>query len=29
MNKCKRCKYEHDSAIDEPCVNCSKSTSHF
>lgn len=29
MSKCNRCKYEHDSAIDEPCVSCSKSTSHF
>ena len=30
MNKeCDECKYEHDSAIDEPCVNCSKSTNHF
>lgn len=29
MNKCKSCKYEHDSAIDEPCVSCSESTNHF
>lgn len=27
--KCDECKYEHDSAIDEPCVSCSKSTNHF
>lgn len=24
-----KCKYEHDSSIDEPCVSCSKSTNHF
>ncbi len=29
MSKCNKCKYEHDSAIDEPCVDCSKSTNHF
>lgn len=29
MSKCNKCKYEHDSAIDEPCVSCSKSTNHF
>lgn len=29
MSKCNKCKYEHDSAIDEPCVSCGKSTSHF
>lgn len=29
MSKCTECKYEHDSSIDEPCVSCSKSTSHF
>lgn len=29
MSKCTECKYEHDSAIDEPCVSCSKSTNHF
>ena len=28
-HKCNECKYEHDSAIDEPCVSCSKSTNHF
>lgn len=28
-HKCDECKYEHDSAIDEPCVSCSKSTNHF
>ena len=28
-HKCDKCKYEHDSAIDEPCVSCSKSTNHF
>lgn len=27
--RCNKCKYEHDSAIDEPCVNCSASTSYF
>lgn len=29
MSKCNKCKYEHNSAIDEPCVSCSKSTNHF
>lgn len=29
MSKCNKCKYEHDSSIDEPCVSCSKSTNHF
>lgn len=27
--KCDECKYEHDSASDEPCVSCSVSTNHF
>lgn len=29
MSKCNRCKYEHNSAIDEPCVSCSALTKHF
>lgn len=29
LNQCIRCKYEHDSAIDEPCVSCSTLTNHF
>lgn len=29
MSKCNKCKYEHDSAIDDPCVSCSKSANHF
>lgn len=29
MSKCDECKYEHDSAIDEQCVSCSKSTNHY
>lgn len=29
MSKCNKCKYEHDSAIDEPCVSCSTLTNHF
>lgn len=28
LNQCIRCKYERDSAIDEPCVSCSNSN-HF
>lgn len=28
-DRCRRCKYEHDSAIDEPCVSCCSSTNHF
>lgn len=29
MSKCNKCKYEHYSAIDEPCVSCSTLTNHF
>ena len=28
-HKCNECKYEHDSAIDEPCVSCGVLTNHF
>lgn len=27
--KCDECKYEHDSASDEPCVSCSVLTNHL
>lgn len=29
MSKCNECKYEHNSAGDEPCVSCSVLTNHF
>lgn len=29
MSKCTECKYEHDSAIDEPCVSCGVLTNRF
>lgn len=28
-HKCNKCKYEHNSAIDEPCVSCSALTNYF
>ena len=28
LNQCIRCKYERDSAIDEPCVSCSKASNY-
>ena len=29
LNQCIRCKYQHNSAGDEPCVSCSVLTNHF
>ena len=29
LNQCIRCKYQHNSASDEPCVSCSTLTNHF
>ena len=28
-HKCNECKYEHNSAGDEPCVSCGVLTNHF
>lgn len=28
-HKCDECKYEHNSAADEPCVSCGVLTNHF
>lgn len=29
LNQCIGCKYQHNSAIDGPCVSCSTITNHF